>query len=559
MARTTATTRTAVPTVQNLFTYSDSDSLARYGANSGVTVDVYNWEIFSLANKTIFGDNSVARYAYKTNTALKGVTYCFSVFVKMDDGSAPVANSAASSTSDLLLVGQGAQLNNCKVELVSGTIYRVSNTFVGTGVAGNCGAIKYTAQSSKTFIVTGYQLVQANYAGPYAPTTTTAVDTGAIRSIAPTVQNLLLYSQDVSNASWGKTNVTVTSDTITAPDGTLTADKIEATAAAATTMIQDVASAGAPLITFSVYAKKGTGATVANTFVLRNQTTATTLLNILFNYDTGAITYTTGTAGVSAEDVGGGWWKISLTVSSGFSINNTVRVYSCFRGDVMAAGDYAYVWGAQLVQANCPGSYAPTTTTAVNTGAIRSIAPTVQNLLTYSNDFSNAAWPTTNWVVTANDTTAPDETLTADRLTATATPASLVRQITATSAVPHTYSIDVKIGTDLNPTFLLRNNTTSTALSNRSYTEGVGSTAEAYGTSSMIDKGGGWYRISLTATSGIKVGDILGLYFGDTGGTTNGQYFWLANGQLVQANLDGPIAPTTTTAINTGAIRSIVT
>jgi hypothetical protein len=84
--------------------------------------------------------------------------------------------------------------------------------------------------------------------------------------------NYLLQSQ-AFNTTWSKTNVTVGSDAVTAPDGTTTADKIEATASAATTLYQVEATISSTVVTYSIHGKIGSGATDANKFRIRNDTT----------------------------------------------------------------------------------------------------------------------------------------------------------------------------------------------------------------------------------------------------------------------------------------------
>jgi hypothetical protein len=71
------------------------------------------------------------------------------------------------------------------------------------------------------------------------------------------------------------------------------------------------------------------------------------------------------------------------------------------------------------------------------------------NLLTYSEDISNAAWLKTNMTVIANNATAPNGTLTADKITATAANAT-VANFLVQSTVIYTLSVYVKSGTGSN-------------------------------------------------------------------------------------------------------------
>ena len=175
--------------------------------------------------------------------------------------------------------------------------------------------------------------------------------------------NLFLRSEEFDNASWSKTNVTVTADDVAGPDGTLTADKLAATASAATSISQ-AATVAATKATFSVYIKKGSGATDANRYAVRNATTATTLLAVTVNFDTKAISYITGSAGASIEDAPGGWLRLTLSVSSGISSGNSVSALIAFDGSSETAGEFSYAWGAQLNADSIAWPYARTTSAA---------------------------------------------------------------------------------------------------------------------------------------------------------------------------------------------------
>ena len=68
--------------------------------------------------------------------------------------------------------------------------------------------------------------------------------------------NLQVYSQDFDNAAWSKARVTVSANATTAPDGTLTADKIVETTDSGAHYWRDFASAVAgERFFFSVFAK----------------------------------------------------------------------------------------------------------------------------------------------------------------------------------------------------------------------------------------------------------------------------------------------------------------
>jgi hypothetical protein len=181
--------------------------------------------------------------------------------------------------------------------------------------------------------------------------------------------NLFTYSADFTNAVWAKTNVTATAAAAVSPDGTTNAQKIEATATAATVFTSTAPTVAATSATFSVYVKQGTGATTANTFILRNSTTSTNLISGTLDYSTGVWTYSTGSTGVVVTNAGNGWWRLQIAASSGITAGDNLVGYIGFAGGVQTAGNHLFAWGAQLEAGAFPTSYIPTVASQVTRSA----------------------------------------------------------------------------------------------------------------------------------------------------------------------------------------------
>lgn len=81
--------------------------------------------------------------------------------------------------------------------------------------------------------------------------------------------------------------------------------------------------------------------------------------------------------------------------------------------------------------------------TYVNSSGFITTTPASTNLLTYTEAFNNAAWTKVTTTVSANSTTAPDGTPTADTLTASGINSTTRQTFTAT-AVPYTFSVYLK-------------------------------------------------------------------------------------------------------------------
>jgi hypothetical protein len=147
----------------------------------------------------------------------------------------------------------------------------------------------------------------------------------------PQRQNISLYSQDFSQAAtWVPTNVTVTSNSLAAPDAATTADTLTATAGNAT-ILQTIVSAQANRV-FSLYIKRKTGTG-----------------NIDLTVDNGA-TWTTKTITSS-------WVRYTITQAN---VTNPVIGIR-----IVTNGDEIYVWQSDCEIGSAETSIIPTTTVPV--------------------------------------------------------------------------------------------------------------------------------------------------------------------------------------------------
>lgn len=149
-----------------------------------------------------------------------------------------------------------------------------------------------------------------------------------------------------------------------------------------------------------------------------------------------------------------------------------------------------------------------------------------RNLLTYTENFSNAAWTSTGWTITPNDAAAPDGTMTGTKVTSVSAANVLTRAVTATST-SYTFAVIAKPGTASAAAIQLRNSTTATNLSNIRL-DG----SSVIGSATRTALADGWYLYVVKASTGITIGDSLTLYWGATGAITAGQYFHILNAQL---------------------------
>jgi len=350
-------------------------------------------------------------------------------------------------------------------------------------------------------------------------------------TVAKAEENLLTYSQEIESGNWAKSNVTITANDTTAPDGTTTADLVSvSTVTANQGVYQTVASASGS--TVSVYIKSGTAIYVGIQ-------SGVSFPNALFNLSTGTVVYSNSCT-ASIISVGGGWYRciLSNTTSVGAyviisPVETDIGTGDAWGNNNSSIGTSIYVWGAQLEQRSSVTSYTATTTAPITNyiPALQTAASGVArfehnpvtgeslgleieeqrtNLVTYSEQFDDAAWTKTDCTITANTIVAPDGTLTGDKLvesTALANREIVSSTFSTTASTSYTASVYLKAG-ERNTALLRFENTSAWASSvrpliNVDLITGVIFDASATVTASSAQNvGNGWWRISLSGLSG---------------------------------------------------------
>ena len=184
------------------------------------------------------------------------------------------------------------------------------------------------------------------------------------------------------------------------------------------------------------------------------------------------------------------------------------------------------------------------------------------NLLTYSEQFDNAAWSKTNATVTANAATAPDNTLTADLvIPSTASGNHTSSQYAVTAAIGSTYSVSVYAkASGYSWVRLSLGGVAGGGYAFFDVSSGTtGVISDRPGDSAaIVSCGNGWYRCSFTAsvvTAGTLYQDIYiqsaNNQFSFTGDGTSGIYIWGA--QLEAGSFPTSYIPTTTAAVTRAA------
>jgi hypothetical protein len=194
----------------------------------------------------------------------------------------------------------------------------------------------------------------------------TAAFTPTMRPFGTLTNNLLPFSEDISNGVWTaqSQNVSFTANAAIAPDGTPSATLIVPSTSSAGTNIAGLHDSPAGVNTFSIYAKSAGYRYIQ---CLHSRSAGSDAGYVTFDLTTGTVTNSSVWSG-SIVNVGNGWYRIIATTSSlsGASSNSNVRWAftdgSASRGPSFTGNGTSgvYFWGAQAELASSVGNYTPT-------------------------------------------------------------------------------------------------------------------------------------------------------------------------------------------------------
>lgn len=374
-------------------------------------------------------------------------------------------------------------------------------------------------------------------------------------------ENLLLRSEEMDNAVWVKSGLTVTTNAAIAPDGTLTADLLSNVSAES--IIQYVTPPTASIYSYSLYVKSASSDWIR--FIVYEVGNTANRLTLWFNPSTG--TLGTVSAGGTATLVTGnvvaaanGFYRIYLTgsfVSS--SLIFQTNIVTANGGSTTATNSARYQWGAQ-----------------VNQGTLQDYSRTVasprlgsQNMLLRSEEFDNASWQKTDTTITANAIVSPDGLTTADLLTeGVAGTAQILQVTTVVGQKAYTASMYFKYGNhDWIRVLFYETNTGNAARVWVNLTTGLLGNSESAGTgvvnlgTTITNVGNGWYRVTIAATF---TNTSAALYITSVTANTSStrvnnstRYQWGA--QVNQGSVAAAYQKTVATTTEWGANQNLVT
>ena len=391
-------------------------------------------------------------------------------------------------------------------------------------------------------------------------TTATRVNSAGLVELVP--YNLFSYSEQFDNADWGKNVVTITPNATTAPDGTLTADKIILDSGSQENpVVFQVLDSNTSTRTLSFYAK----ASEYNIAFARVGGASSAPIVLFSLTGSGSILHNQNALSYSIEALANGWYRCSMTYAHGAAFAPNIGVcsstYSVSSLSVTSTGNGTsgiFIWGAQLVEGSTAKDYQKTETRLniprldYSNGTCPSllVEPQRTNLALYSSSFDNAAWTKFGSTsATANTAISPSGIQDADTITTSGL--EVIRQsVSLTANSVNTYSVYVKkISYDYFGFQTLISGSGSKSVFNLSngtiQSQGSGHTA------SIEDAGNGWYRCIVTFNCGSSSSNIFDFTTDTSISTLQSFYAWGA--QAEAGNYSTSYIPTTSASVTRNA------
>ena len=396
-------------------------------------------------------------------------------------------------------------------------------------------------------------------------------------------QNLFLQSQNL--AAFGSVqNLTFTSNSTAAPDGTTTATTLnEGTNTGGHTTYQSYSSTAGLNYTISFYVKYISSQYVSMFSNSGGNNWMYSVFDVLNGVYVNSTTQGTGWAIVSNSitSVGNSWYRITTTYTCGSTNSAAVAGIQMANSSTLPTGgsygqlsytgvsNTIYAWGAQLEQRSSVTAYNATTTTAItNYIPVLQTAPINQarfdhdpvartslgllieqqstNLLTWSSDYTNAAWTFSGATITPNAGVAPDGTQTASILVQNTAAGNHIMQGTtgfaATSSSVYTTSFYFKAAATTRVAIVYFGTFSANPVADFNLATGTIANQPSGNSSSasIISVGNGWYRCSMTATASSSGTAIPRVYLlsssgalSYTGDGYSGAYVWGAQAEAL--------------------------
>lgn len=347
-----------------------------------------------------FIKTNTAQYAYVSLSASTTSTYWATAVVDLSAGTiTQTSNGVGVSGVSTSITNAGNGWYRVVVTATFGAVANNPAFVVGisdtaTPTMAGYGVYSWTAAGTEAIYIWGAQLEQRSAVTAYTPTTTQAITnyiptllsapanvarfdhdpiTAESKGLLIEEQrvNLVTYSEQFDNATWTKTNATITTNTIVAPDGTLTGDLIvEATGTSFKQLRQSsISVTSGTAYTGSVYVKPS-----GRTWFVIELGGTPLACSAYINLSTGAVGTQIGSpSSVTVTQLPNGWYRVTITKTATSTGTANIAFYPTTTDNVISyAGDGwsgVFIWGAQLEAGAFPTSYIKTEASSVTRSA----------------------------------------------------------------------------------------------------------------------------------------------------------------------------------------------
>jgi hypothetical protein len=227
----------------------------------------------------------------------------------------------------------------------------------------------YTGNGSSGILMWGAQFEVGNSVSDYISTTSVPLTRTTIKSLGLLMEeprtNLFAFSEQLD--LWSIERCTITTNNTVAPDGSLTADRVNETTDNNSHQIFRGFTVTSSSITFSIFAKAGT----IDKFVLSSfegNTPANPVIAV-FNLSTETATLTNGSS-ASIIKYPNGWYRCSVSATNAANVftNFIVRLINNSYQETYtgSTSNNIFFWGAQVENSASVSSYIPALSSSVS-------------------------------------------------------------------------------------------------------------------------------------------------------------------------------------------------